>query len=437
MRTVSNQAAKLIRICQCLFFVGILLMFSSAYSQTWIIQEIRFEGNEHTRDVVLQNELSIEVGDSVTAEDLERSRQHILDLELFKSVKVSQTQEDNGIVVTFTVDEKRFWYVVPAFSRGSDGDITYGARLQMDNLFGLNKVLSIRARKKELKNTDIQSQESVDIEYKYPRVFSSKYDLQLRAELNDSDIEEERNGENGIFLREQVNFGLSLSRWLTTTGPSKGWRGSLGFEIDDYDHTFIAGNPDLFFDAQINALSANVEYIDITNHEYYRSGRQFGYHLLVSSDNLGSDVSFTAHSLFYRQYIPLNHRKYTNLNIQVRAGYTTRSIFGDATYQVASGRTIRGYERDSIEGNAFYFANVEYLTPLFGKHSLRGAVFLDAGDAADSIHDLDFSDVKFGTGVGLRWKIRSFVRTDIRIDIASGLNDGGETKVFAGTRTTF
>ena len=51
--------------------------------------------------------------------------------------------------------------------------------------------------------------------------------------------------------------------------------------------------------------------------------------------------------------------------------------------------------------------------------------------------DIDISDPRVGVGAGLRWKIRSFVRTDLRLDVAQGLGDGGDTRVYAGTRATF
>ncbi|MEM7196125.1 MAG: BamA/TamA family outer membrane protein [Pseudomonadota bacterium] len=406
-------------------------------AQDLIVKEIVFEGNKKTRESVLRNEIVITEGDTASPESVEASRQFIQDLELFKSVETRTEDVDGGVRIVFTVREKRYWYIVPAFSRGSDGDIAYGARLQMDNLLGRANVLSIRARRKDLKDTDIQSEDSLDIEYSYPRVFSSLFDLDMRFNLNEADIEEERNGQEGQYFRDQTTIGISLARWLTSKGPSKGWRGSVGFFIDDYDHTFLGGDPTLFFDTTVQALTGKLQYIDVTNHGFYRSGQEFTYSAMLAADSLGSDESFARHTVQYKRFVPLKSRPGSNLNLRFTAGYTTDSIFGDATFRVASGRTIRGFERDSIEGNAFYYGTVEYLAPLFNRETLRGVVFFDLGKAEDDVSDLDFSNLNYSIGLGMRWKIQSFVRTDIRIDIARGLTDDGETKVFAGTRATF
>ena len=101
------------------------------------------------------------------------------------------------------------------------------------------------------------------------------------------------------------------------------------------------------------------------------------------------------------------------------------------------GTTLRGYERDSIEGNTYYLGNIEYLRQIRSEENLRVAAFFDIGDASNELSGINFRDPKVAVGIGLRWKIQSFVRTDIRIDVAKGLGDDGETRVYAGTRATF
>ena len=401
------------------------------------IDRIEIQGNEKTIPEVIKRELIIEPGDEFDAIKIETSRQNIMDLGLFHSVKARSRKTPEGVEVTFVVDEKRFWYFVPLFSRGSDGDITWGVRLQMDNLFGKNNELTVRAKRKDFEDTDIQVEKTLEIGYRYPRVFGSQYDLQLDFDYDEADIEEERDNLKGDYLREKVSYGLSVAKWVTTTGPSKGLRVSLGIRSDDFDHTFLRGDPNLFSDLTINSVVLGIENIDIEDKGLYRNGRHYGLSSEIASMAIGSDVSHTSHNIFYRRYRSLNPAKRSNLNFQIRGGAISNSIFGDATYSITGGSSVRGYARDSIEGNAFYYANIEYLHGIPGKETLRAAAFVDGGDAFDRLSDFSFSDPKIGIGVGLRWKIRSFVRTDLRIDVAHGLGNEGETRVYAGTRATF
>jgi len=222
-----------------------------------------------------------------------------------------------------------------------------------------------------------------------------------------------------------------------TTGPSKGYRMALGIRSDDYDHEFLGGDPNLFTDLRVNSLIGGMEYINVVDHGAYRTGSHYGFQVEAAASAFGSDAVHALHNLFYRKYNSLDPDKRSNLNIQARFGNMTESIFGDATFQVTGGTAIRGYRRDSIEGDTFYIANFEYLRGIRNRENLRWVGFVDLGNAFEDLVDLSISDPKVGAGMGLRWKIRSFVRTDLRLDIAQGLGTDGDTRIYAGTHVTF
>ena len=78
------------------------------------ISEIRFEGNNKTRLSILNQELLIKVGDPLNKELVEKSRQNIMDLGLFKSVRF---RTESGGIVVFVIKEKRYLLLLPRFSR--------------------------------------------------------------------------------------------------------------------------------------------------------------------------------------------------------------------------------------------------------------------------------------------------------------------------------
>lgn len=401
------------------------------------IISIEIEGNEKTIEQVIKQELVIKEGAKFDPDDIELSRQNIMDMGLFRSVEAATTTTPEGVEVTFVVDEKRFWYLVPVFSRGSDGDITWGARLQMDNLFGKNNNLTLRAKKKKFKDTDIQTENTIELEYSYPRIFGSVYDFGIQFDYDEADIAEQRGTLQGDYYRERFSVGFKIFKWLMTTGPSKGYRMALGIRSDDYDHEFLGGDPNLFTDLRVNSLIGGMEYINVVDHGAYRTGSHYGFQVEAAASAFGSDAVHALHNLFYRKYNSLDPDKRSNLNIQARFGNMTESIFGDATFQVTGGTAIRGYRRDSIEGDTFYIANFEYLRGIRNRENLRWVGFVDLGNAFEDLVDLSISDPKVGAGMGLRWKIRSFVRTDLRLDIAQGLGTDGDTRIYAGTHVTF
>jgi len=63
-------------------------------------------------------------------------------------------------------------------------------------------------------------------------------------------------------------------------------------------------------------------------------------------------------------------------------------------------------------------------------------VFLDIGNAYPSNEHIDLGDLKWSAGVGLRFRLKSFVKIDLRLDVAY-VYETGEYKVFLGTKETF
>jgi hypothetical protein len=49
---------------------------------------------------------------------------------------------------------------------------------------------------------------------------------------------------------------------------------------------------------------------------------------------------------------------------------------------------------------------------------------------------MNLREQKFSFGAGLRWKLRSFVKTDLRVDVAY-VPDTDESRIYASTNETF
>ena len=69
--------------------------------------------------------------------------------------------------------------------------------------------------------------------------------------------------------------------------------------------------------------------------------------------------------------------------------------------------------------------------------SIRNVVFMDAGVVTDSSSKSGWGQPTVGVGVGLVWKLKRFVRTDLRIELAQGFGPKGGKRVYAGTSMLF
>jgi outer membrane protein assembly factor BamA len=400
------------------------------------ITAIRFVGNERTRPRTMLQEMVVHPGDAADPDKIEQSRQAIMDLGLFESVTDRLIPAKGGEILEITVVEKHYTLVLPTLSRNADGDITYGAELRMDNLWGLNHHFQANYKVKDISNEEVNQEKSSSLEYTYPRIMGGPYQMDVLAEQDRSELDAARHGQQGQYSRDINTFQVRISRWFHRTGPSKGWRFNGGLLWQDISYDYVSGTPGLFNNGTVVALLGGIEYTNVHDFLYNRSGKEYGYDVVLADTGLGGDINFTKQEIYYRRYTVLPGRPYTNLNVQFRLGAANNSLFGENFYALGGGDSLRGYDRKTIKGNSFIDLNVEYLTPIFGQNLLRGVVFADAGNAYPRFSDMDLTDLKTSVGVGLRWRIKTFVKLELRADAAYA-TDTGDTKFYAGTSSTF
>lgn len=142
----------------------------------------------------------------------------------------------------------------------------------------------------------------------------------------------------------------------------------------------------------------------------------------------GGSFNFTKYTVEGRHYIPLGD----NHTIALRGWAGLLS--GDAPiteFFFAGGPdTLRGYQQNQFFGTRFLVANAEYRFPIGNIKFLRGAVFVDAGNAwspGSLFEDKIFLDA----GVGLRITFPALGLGVIRVDYAVG-EDGGRTQIGIG-----
>lgn len=404
------------------------------------VEEIRFVGNEKTKPRIMRQEIVINEGDPADPEKIERSRQAIMDLGLFKSVDARLLPGENGQILEFAVSEKIYVIPLPQLDRSEDGEVSYGGRLTVDNLAGLNQRLRLTYEVLSGGFASDRTVHSADVSYRYPRVAGTHYGLGMSFErsvspettkdgLGDTVAEHDR-------ISNEVSIGLS--RWLSHEGPSQGW--NVGFS------TFWRY---LLFDQQFGApldrapekavgFSFDIGYTRVHDYLFSRKGLEYG---LVSEHGLvamGSDTPYSRNYVYYRHYFPLGPpQRHRNLNLQLRFGGTGGEVpIADFPYVLGGSRDLRGYDKDTIGGRSFFVVNFELLAPLWGHNAARGVVFADVGNAYDDNRLLDFGDLESSLGFGLRYKLKSFVDFQLRVDLsyAFGLE---RRKVYVGSKNTF
>jgi outer membrane translocation and assembly module TamA len=428
-------AGRLSGLAALITVAGIALHLPSARAAE--IVEIRFAGNHRTRPETLLREMLVRPGDPADPELIERSRQAIMDLELFKSVEARLEPEAAGRVLVITVEEKRYVFVLPVLGRSDDGDVTYGAQIRVDNFRGLDHRLRVELKRKDLRSdADIDDERTLELRYQAPRLRNGAWTLDALGLLQRALLEENRDGAMGKFERDSSRLDLLASRWLVAAGPSRGWRFGGGISVEDFRFQLLGGEPSLFFDTTEIGLLGRFGYHDVHAFEFTRVGRDLEIALAGHAEALGAAKDRLSCAVRWRVYRPVTSRRLTNLEYQVRAAMVNESLFGEPAFDLGGASGLRGYPRERVEGDAFVVANLEFITPISRLDALRGVVFADAGSV---LGEPDETGLVTSAGVGLRAKLRAFVRVDLRLDVAHGFDGSreGQTRVYAGSEATF
>jgi outer membrane protein assembly factor BamA len=407
-----------------------------------IITSIEFIGNKVTKPQIMRQEMLVKEGDVADPSLIERSRQAIMDLGLFVSVRAGVELRDNGVLLRIHVKEKYFILPVPKVNRDDDNNISVGAELSFDNLAGLNQKLKLRYESEDAPGTSGGKITSTLLSYSYPRVLGSAW--LLGTELSQTrlpaiDPYASIPDPNSQYEKETWVASVQASRWLNVLGQSRDWQLGSGLVWRRNIYGLIEGNPNpVFQDAQAVGVSLLVQNIDVRDYLFSRSGKEYGYMGEYGVPSLGSDTSYTRHEFFYRNYLLIEGRPHENIDIQGRLGLSSGDIFPDDRYAYILGgsKTLRGYSTGSFPGNAYVVINVQYLRPFFGYYPLRGALFFDVGNAYPSNNELHLGDMKWDVGIGIRLRLKSFVKIDLRVDAAYAY-DTGEVKYFFGTKEIF
>lgn len=379
------------------------------------IREIVFAGNVTTRPDVLLRELVVHVGDPADPVRIERSRQAIQDLRLFSSVELEETALPDGVRVMIKLHEKHYVLPLPRASLNSDGQYSYGAGMRWWNVFGLNHTLHLTAAQGSRQEAGRGTLRQFHLSYDIPFIAGSRFGLDTGFTHTEEPVED------AAFDAEITDSG----RWLLTRalgdGPaSHGWRIGGGVQWQDQRRPGLAP-PEA--PGQATALVLTARYDDARFNLYSEQGLRFGIEGRSTLGAIASDYGYRELLAHYAQAWPVGATPHQTMGVFAEAGAFDGGPAGvPPPFALGGSDTLRGYPLRLQRGDQYAYGGIEFLRPLHWNW-LRGAVFLEAGDAWGAG---DPGGVMADIGVGLRLQLNSFVRTEFNFGIAYPLIDAGD-----------
>ena len=240
----------------------------------------------------------------------------------------------------------------------------------------------------------------------------SKFELGGRLELTRKIVKQDEAGIVFAVRHVDVTSDGINPRFL---GPTSYFANTLGFTntLDFRDSPFVSPRGFIInntFDLALNALGSDIEFV--------RATARVGYYLPFGPKPLTpgvvGDVKDTPlQRWFHGSSIAFGARGGLIHSLTTSGADEATEIPIDERFFNGGNNTVRSFgERDlgphdpkgnPIGGEFFTVFNIEYTFPIIGE--LQGALFTDAGNLLPSSEHPSLDDMRYGVGMGLRYKL--------------------------------
>ncbi|MGB6606900.1 MAG: BamA/TamA family outer membrane protein [Atribacterota bacterium] len=372
------------------------------------LEKIVIEGNDKTKEKIITREINIEPGDLFNFETVKKSLQKIYNLGFFEDVSMKLepgTEEDSIVLVVKVIEKNTGKFGIGAGYNSEEGLMGFTS-YEEENLFGGGQKVQAKV--------ELGGRTTYKLSFLEPWLGDTP--TSLGFEVYDTVNNKEDKEEEVILAEydeERLGGRLILGRKITDSVK-------LGLELKSERVTYdlVSGTlPEDTNEGLTNSLVPTFSYDTRDNVFEPTSGWYHSFSLEKAGGFLGGDYDFTKYNLTLRAYISTKFiedvvdissvKKITDnlskgvLALRAMGGMADTDLPSFAAYQVGGMNTIRGYDFGEFSGDKSLVFNVEYRFPL--AENFQAVLFADWGQAWDYEESINFEDLKFGRGVGVRF----------------------------------
>ena len=395
------------------------------------VGEVGISGNVKTKSDILLAELKVKKGDFLVMKNLEEDVRMLYMTEAFEApteetVKISLIPGTNEVAVLYELVEAKSGSANTGITFSISEGLTGYLELGSTNLFGRLEKASIKA---SLSNTSID----YEIEYNMPWFINSKNSLgfslgSTQFESKSTDPAHINGTSQRIALAGRntggsvtygralnVNTRLMASLSLNYSYPRVKNRADEEAVLAQIGDTESLQNTvttslgiSLVHDMRNNITAATSGYRLTASIEgglvYYP-----GYKDNANKDSLGTYVKIGGSASIYHELFAKNV-----LAARISAWTTVKPLIPRQKYSLGGSESVRGYDFGAMSGDNMVFINIENRYNIVENFDI--VAFFDVGYAWDMGSYLDFSNILYGYGIGVRIGV-PFLGT-IRLDYA-------------------
>lgn len=366
------------------------------------IGTITVTGNTKTRDKVIRREMQLNEGDVFSSTKLEKSLNKLKRLDFFEQVEIVPSESDQKGVMNLLVKVKEKFTGTVSVGGGfsSDDGFFASGEITQRNFMGRGQYVAFKGHLGQESSRFVGS-------FTEPWVFDRPISLGIdlynwSREYTDFDKDAVGGRIRSGFLfgnyskftayytleNAEVSAIQSSSSAYLRSQEGKFLKSSvtLGVERDTTDHPFLPTR------GSVNTLSVE-----------------------TSAGFLGSESDFVRAEFHSGWFFPLFWKFVGYVRGEVGQIWELEGRSDDSAVPIYERfflggiNSLRGFKwgdvgpkkgEDVVGGLQYVEANVELLFPVYEKMGVRGVVFFDVGNAAESGWDIDW---RYDAGLGLRW----------------------------------
>jgi outer membrane protein insertion porin family len=358
---------------------------------------ININGNEKTRDFVIERKLSMEAGDVFNVEVMKKNLRDIYNLGFFKDIKPKlkkKSEAENAVILTIEVEERKTGnFGLGAGYSSTDGWLGY-FEIEEKNLLGRAQRLNFR--------WEFGEKETYELSFFEPWVFGS--DTSVGFSIYDKTDEQ-----TGDFDGETVEYEEQEKGGSITLGHPLGYdidgylkyeyKNTLNEALDEADANLI---PDQ--EKEGNTRSLTFSGVRDTRNDVFSptDGRQDRASIKYAGQALGGDYDFTKYQLDLRDYTPDPIFDNNSWAFRFKTGLSEGDLPDHERYRLGGAQTLRGFKDGEFVGDSMMLVNAEYRIPV--ADNFDGVLFADIAKDWEEEADLSLDSLNESVGLGVRVK---------------------------------
>ncbi len=130
--------------------------------------------------------------------------------------------------------------------------------------------------------------------------------------------------------------------------------------------------------------------------------------------------------------LPVGERRHQTLHLEAEGGLFSGGPRARNHYALGGSSRLRGYEKDFLEGDRYYYPSAAFPRPLW-RDSVRLFVVADAGGIGRDVLDISPHGAHASIGLGARVRITWLVDVEVEVGVAWPLRSGDGVQFFAGS----